>query len=161
MTNNIIYKAPGVTNGNNHFRLRAAVHCRVQGLVGPAGWTLIGCFTLLHPGSERWLAVLRYFTRGVNADWLVHVNALARGRAKCPAVKSAAIKSDLIAAGFSGDKCRPIGSLRWLYGTVWRRGVGVTHWFSYSQVHILKHQGGSHHGWLRIDPAPNPTLRID
>ena len=59
----IIYRAPGVSNGNNHFLLHAAVH---PGLHCNEfdGWTLIGC--------------LRYTCHSVatllNADWQIRVS---------------------------------------------------------------------------------------
>ena len=51
----ILYRAPGVANGNNHFLLHAAVHPGLH-CTELAGWTLIGCY-------------VRYVTL-LNADWL-------------------------------------------------------------------------------------------
>ena len=120
---NIIYRAPGVTNGNNHLLLKAAVHCWVQGTVGSQLCAVIlyisyilyrylsiiyiyifiyyliyiyiyiyiilyikqknhkrqqllsppSCSSLV--GRLSWLAVLCYFTQGVNADRLFYVTS--------------------------------------------------------------------------------------
>ena len=75
----IIYRTPGVTNGNNHFLLHAAVHPGLH-CTEFDGWTLIGC--------------LRYTCHSVatllNADWLssreikIHFNSSEFLRATNP-----------------------------------------------------------------------------
>ena len=72
---NIIYRAPGVTNSNNHFLLHAAVHFRERVARPVEPWLAV---TLLHPGSERWLAVITWMSRDVaTKDWFSWTNLWA------------------------------------------------------------------------------------
>jgi hypothetical protein len=74
----IIYRAPGVANGNIHFLLHAAVHPGLH-CTELAGWTLIACYvtyvtqwprcwTLIGCHHAKFASKLKYFTSSEFVD---------------------------------------------------------------------------------------------
>ena len=91
----IIYRAPGVANGNNHFLLHAAVHPGLH-CTEFDGWTLIGCYvthvtqwprcwTLIGCHHAKFVSKLKYFNLSEFVAPQILVNALACARRKCGA----------------------------------------------------------------------------
>ena len=91
----IIYRAPRVANGNNHFLLHAAVHPGLH-CTEFDGWTLIGCYvTHVTQWPHCWAQIgchhvqfaskLKYFNLGEFVAAQILVNALACARRKCGA----------------------------------------------------------------------------
>ena len=78
ITYNIIYRAPGVANGNNHFLFQALHFTRSAGNGWPSrlngDWLFYVTSPTLPEGSERWLAVSREWRREVQIFQLLHVS---------------------------------------------------------------------------------------
>ena len=88
----IIYRAPGVADGNNHFLLHAAVHPGLH-CTEFDGWTLIGCYvtyvtqwpscwTLIDCHHANFASKLKYFNSSEFVAPQILVNVLACARRK-------------------------------------------------------------------------------
>ena len=88
----IIYRAPGVANGNNHFLLHAAVHPGLH-CTEFDGWTLIGCYvthvtqwprcwTLIGCHHTKFASKFKYFKSSEFVAPQILMNALACARRK-------------------------------------------------------------------------------